>query len=58
MDKLKQTAAGTALGASSYTSPDVKVTEILSEGVLCMSIIGKLSFSQNEEWEEVDNFEW
>ena len=52
MDKLKQTAAGTVLGASSYISPAVKVTEILSEGVLCMSM------RLLEEWKPADSFEW
>ena len=50
----KLTTAGAALSASSYISPAAKVTEIHSEGVLCMSMIGKLSFSQNEEWIEED----
>ena len=50
----KLTTAGATLRASSYTSPVAKITEIHSEGVLCMSMIGKLRFSQTEEWEEVD----
>ena len=58
MDKLKQTAAGTVLGASSYISPAMKVTEILSEGVLCMSInaITKSEYGF-QDWEERD-FTW
>ena len=37
-----------------YVSPTATIKEIQSEGVLCMSIVGKLSFSQNEEWIEND----
>ena len=50
----KLTTAGASLSPASYISPAAKVTEIHTEGVLCMSMIGKLSFSQTEEWEEVD----
>ena len=50
----KLTTAGATLRASSYTSPVAKITEIHSEGLLCMSMIGKLSFEQNEEWIEKD----
>ena len=37
-----------------YVSPTATVKEMQTEGVLCMSMIGKLSFSQTEEWKEVD----
>ena len=37
MNKILTTAAGSSLGARSYESPEAKVTEIQSEGVLCMS---------------------
>ena len=55
MNKLKQTAAGTVLGASSYISPAVKVTEILSEGVLCMSLnLLKQQEFGHEAWDNED----
>ena len=37
MNKTLTTAALPTLGASSYVSPEAKVTEIHTEGVLCMS---------------------
>lgn len=37
MNKITLTAAGSTLGTSSYVSPEAKVTEIHSEGVLCAS---------------------
>ena len=49
----KLTTAGAALSASSYISPSVKVTEILSEGLLCMSFRLMNDF-QHESWTEND----
>ena len=37
MNKILTTAASATLGTSSYVSPEAKVTEIHSEGVLCSS---------------------
>ena len=37
MNKTLTTAALPTLGASSYVSPEAKVTEIHTEGVLCAS---------------------
>jgi hypothetical protein len=37
MNKINLTAAGSTLGTASYVSPEAKVTEIHSEGVLCAS---------------------
>jgi hypothetical protein len=45
MNKINLTAAGSTLGTASYVSPEAKVTEIHSEGVLCAS-------GQLEGWEE------
>ena len=45
MNKINLTAAGSTLGTASYVSPEAKVTEIHSEGVLCMS-------GQLEGWKE------
>ena len=42
MNKTLTTAALPTLGASSYVSPEAKVTEIHTEGVLCMSGEGSL----------------
>ena len=52
----KLTTAGATLSASSYTSPAVKVAEIHSEGVLCMSM-GKLLQQDfgHEVWETDDD---
>ena len=44
MNKILTTAASATLGTSSYVSPEAKVTEIHSEGVLCAS-------GQFEEWD-------
>ena len=52
MNKTLTTAALPTLGASSYVSPEAKVTEIHTEGVLCMS--GKML----EEWKPADSFTW
>ena len=55
MNKILTTAAGSSLGARSYESPEAKVTEIQSEGVLCGSTMGAdLSV---EKW-ETDTFSW
>ena len=41
-----------------YVSPTATVKEMQTEGVLCMSFVGKLSsISQNEEWIE-NNLDW
>jgi hypothetical protein len=53
MNKINLTAAGSTLGTVSYVSPEAKVTEIHSEGVLCASVQGA-SF---EEWNE-DTLQW
>ena len=45
MNKILTTAAPATLGASSYVSPEAKVTEIHTEGVLCAS--GRML----EEWD-------
>ena len=37
MNKILMNAANSTLGGGSYESPEVKVTEIHSEGVLCSS---------------------
>ena len=37
MNKILTTAASATLGTSSYVSPEAIVTEIHTEGVLCMS---------------------
>ena len=46
MKNNKQTVAHSTLGVGSYRSPEVTVSEIFNEGVLCMSS------SDNEGWEE------
>ena len=52
MNKTLTTAALPTLGVSSYVSPEVAVTEIHTEGVLCMS--GKML----EEWSYGEKFTW
>ena len=56
----KLTSAGVALNASSYTSPVAKITEIHSEGVLCIS--ANLFIRENgasfQDWEEDNEFQW
>ena len=52
MNKTLTTAANLTLGVSSYVSPEVAVTEIHTEGVLCMS--GRML----EEWKNADTFTW
>ena len=39
-----------------YESPEVTVTEIVAEGVLCASTVG--SDLSVEKWEEDDPFSW
>ena len=56
MNKILLTAAGSALGVGSYVSPEAKVTEIHSEGVLCASEIGANTLSV-DEWEN-GTFSW
>ena len=54
MNKITLTAAGSTLGTSSYVSPEAKVTEIYSEGVLCASDANsKLSVEPWENGESV-----
>ena len=51
----KLTTAGAALSASSYVSPVAKVTEIHSEGVLCMSLnLLKQQEFGHEAWDNGD----
>ena len=50
MNKILTTAASATLGTSSYVSPEATVTEIHTEGVLCMS-------GQLELWKE-DDLDW
>ena len=52
MKTIKLTAAETLLGRSSYVSPEVSVSEIHSEGVLCMSS------PTSEGWTEEDAQGW
>ena len=57
MNKILTTAAGSSLGARSYESPEAKVTEIQSEGVLCASQMGSNTLSV-DEWETDKTFSW
>ena len=52
MKTTKQTAANPTLVGGRYKSPRTTVTEILNEGVLCMS--GK----SLEGWEKAESFTW
>ena len=52
MKTNKLTVAHSTLGGGNYRSPEVTVTEIANEGVLCMS--GK----SLEQWEKADSFTW
>ena len=54
MNKTLTTAANLTLGVSSYVSPEVAVTEIHTEGVLCMSD-RSASF---ETWGEETDLPW
>ena len=47
MKTTKQTAANSTLGGGSYKSPEVIISEMFNEGVLCIS--GEAS---NEDWED------
>ena len=51
MKTIKLTATQTNLGVGSYVSPEVAVSEIHSEGVLCVSS------PDNEGWTE-DKLDW
>ena len=55
----KLTTAGAALGASSYISPETKVTEIHNEGVLCFSATHFIEKNSAgfEDW-EYKELEW
>ena len=55
MNKTLTTAALPTLGASSYVSPEAKVTEIHTEGVLCASQVG--STLSIDDWEN-GSFSW
>ena len=60
MNKINLTAAGSTLGTASYVSPEAKVTEIHSEGVLCMSsleLLKQRSFG-HEDWDTSDTDLW
>ena len=52
MNKILTTAASAPLGTSSYVSPEATVTEIHSEGVLCMS------GQSIEDWTDAAIFTW
>ena len=56
MNKINLTAAGSTLGTASYVSPEAKVTEIHSEGVLCSSVMDGNTLSI-EKWEN-EEFSW
>ena len=55
MNKTLTTAALPTLGASSYVSPEVAVTEIHTEGVLCASKVG--STLSIDDWKDGE-FSW
>ena len=48
MKTTKQTAVNSTLGGGSYKSPEIAVSEIFNEGVLCSST----QLQENEEWGE------
>ena len=52
MKTIKLTVVQTPLGGGCYESPRTTVTEVINEGVLCMS--GK----SLEQWEKADSFTW
>ena len=52
------TTAGAALSASSYVSPETKVTEIHTEGLLCVSNLHLMKGSQLEEWDDEIDLTW
>lgn len=56
MNKKSIITASLPLGGGSYESPEVKVVEVHSEGVLCASTVG--SDLSVEKWEEDDPFSW
>ena len=53
MKTIKLTVAHSSLGVGSYRSPEVSVTEVINEGVLCASAQGV----SIEEWTE-DKLNW
>ena len=55
MNKILKTAAGSSLRTGSYVSPEAKVTEMLSEGVLCGS--EQDTTLSIEKWED-GTFQW
>jgi hypothetical protein len=52
MNTIKLTTVSSTLRAGNYESPEVKVAEIYSEGVLCVSN-GSI-----EEWKDGNSFTW
>ena len=57
MKKILLTAAESSLRSSSYVSPEAKVSEMHSEGVLCMSaqeLLQQQSFG-HQEWKTDDD---
>ena len=59
MNKIKMTTAESTLRSSSYASPETLVSEMHSEGVLCMSaqeLLQQQSFG-HQAW-ETDNDLW
>lgn len=55
MNKILLTAAESSLRFGSYVSPEATVTEIHSEGMLCVSSIG--ATLSVDEW-ETGTFSW
>ncbi len=52
MNKIKMTTAESTLRSSSYASPETLVSEMHSEGVLCMS------GQSIEDWTNAASFTW
>ena len=48
MKTIKLTVASSPLGGGSYKSPEVIISEMFNEGVLC----GSTQLQENEEWGE------
>ena len=48
MKTTKQTAVNSTLGGGCYKSPEVIISEMFNEGVLCSS----MQLQENEEWGE------
>ncbi|MBO5311991.1 MAG: hypothetical protein J6A91_08065 [Bacteroidales bacterium] len=60
MKKILLTAAESSLRSSSYVSPEAKVSEMLSGGVLCASALELLkqqSFG-HQDWDTTDDDLW